>query len=485
VIPARSRLGQSRFNFRLLRDYAREFGKRIAIISVEPQVQRLAQENGFNVFAHLDEYETPGVERTLVAAGVSAAGASELAEAHRALRPAGLRSARAPRLTVKPQARPLAAGTPGSRFALYLGAGLVALVLLIGSAVLVPSATVTLTAHAQPLSSTVAIDAAPNSAPVKVRLVSSRKEASRQFKATGLKVTPAVAAAGSVTFSNKCPDPISVRVSQGQIVSTGAATQYVVQANIDRISPGQSSSAAVLANVPGVPGNTGAGTVTVINNEPAIISSCFTVNNPAPIANGADEVKQTFVSQADLDSGRAQLEGDVRGVIADDLGKQAAGTEKLSDAIDYKSDFASDHKANDPVSVFNGTVSMTGNGAAYSVDDVKRAMASDLARHVPSGFLMTDNPVQSEFHVTQAVPDGHISFTGTARGFVAPKLDYDKIRGRLTGASTASARLYLGTLPVESARVKEKPISLPLLPLLSSRIDLRYVVDTAPAKPAG
>ena len=41
VVPARSRIGQSRFNFRLLRDYAREFGKRIAIISNDRAVQQM------------------------------------------------------------------------------------------------------------------------------------------------------------------------------------------------------------------------------------------------------------------------------------------------------------------------------------------------------------------------------------------------------------------------------------------------------------
>lgn len=485
VIPARSRFGQSRFNFRLLRDYGREYGKRIAIISVEPEVQRLASENGFNVFAHLDEYETPGVERTLVAGGARAASASAVAARSPAVFGWSSRAAATlPRLSVGRQARRLAAGTSGSRFILYLGGALLALVFLIGMIVLVPSATVTLTAHAQPVSSTANIDAAPNSAPIRVRILSARKDASRQFKATGLKVTPAVASSGTAVFSNKCPW-ISVRVSQGQIVSTSTGIQFVVQSTVDSVGSGQTASAPILANLAGPAGNVGAGSITIINNEPAIIGTCFSVSNPAPTANGADEVRQTFVSQADLDSARAQIEGDLRGTIVDDLSKQATGGEKLSDAIDYKSDFAADHKANDPVSVFNGTVSMTGSGPAYNVDDVRRAMAAELGRHVPAGFLMTDNPVQTDLHVTQASPDGHISFTGTSRGFVAPKLDFDKVRGRLTGSSTASARLYLGTLPVESVRVREKPVSLPVLPLLASRIDIRYVVDTSPGQPAG
>src|SRR5260221_4556274 len=62
VVPSRSRIGQSRFNFKLLRDYARQFGKRIAIISPEPAIQHLAEENGFDAFADLEGYGAPESE---------------------------------------------------------------------------------------------------------------------------------------------------------------------------------------------------------------------------------------------------------------------------------------------------------------------------------------------------------------------------------------------------------------------------------------
>src|SRR5215469_324205 len=47
VLPARSRFGQSRFNFQLLRQYSTRLGKRVAIWSPDPAVQRLAEESGF------------------------------------------------------------------------------------------------------------------------------------------------------------------------------------------------------------------------------------------------------------------------------------------------------------------------------------------------------------------------------------------------------------------------------------------------------
>jgi hypothetical protein len=60
VLPARSRFAQSRFNFQLLRDYAARLGKRVAIISPDPVVQRMAEENGFASFRAVDQYQPGG-----------------------------------------------------------------------------------------------------------------------------------------------------------------------------------------------------------------------------------------------------------------------------------------------------------------------------------------------------------------------------------------------------------------------------------------
>src|ERR1700730_10115548 len=50
VLPLRSRVGQSRFNFQLLRNYAARLGKRVTVVCDDPAVQRMAAETGFAVF---------------------------------------------------------------------------------------------------------------------------------------------------------------------------------------------------------------------------------------------------------------------------------------------------------------------------------------------------------------------------------------------------------------------------------------------------
>src|SRR4051794_21086768 len=50
VLPSRSRVGQSRFNFQLLRNYASRMGKEVTVVCDDPAVQKMASETGFPVF---------------------------------------------------------------------------------------------------------------------------------------------------------------------------------------------------------------------------------------------------------------------------------------------------------------------------------------------------------------------------------------------------------------------------------------------------
>src|SRR5712691_8519154 len=50
VLPMRSRIGQSRFNFQLLRNYAARMGKNVTVVCDDPAVQKMAHESGFPVF---------------------------------------------------------------------------------------------------------------------------------------------------------------------------------------------------------------------------------------------------------------------------------------------------------------------------------------------------------------------------------------------------------------------------------------------------
>ena len=472
VVPAHSKLGQSRFNFQLLHDYARRLDKKIAIISPDVAVQQMAMESGFSAFA---ETATQG--------GFGYGYGHEPAAAERAFPvapAAGAKSAtkRPSRLVIPRPRRPAALqGTGPARFMLYAGAAMLLVSGVVASAVFVPSAQVTLVAKATEFSHSTSFDAAPGAAPVRIRTITSNKTATHSFTATGTKVTPAVFASGQVVFTDRCPD-VAFTVPQGQRVMDSSGHHFAVTDGGVAVRGNSNASANIIAAGAGVSGNVGANTINTIEGRSAGWTACMSVTNPSATANGADEKHETQVSQGDLDSAKAQLQSDLQATVTDDLNKQAQPGEKLGDSVDFQIQFTADKKVDDVVPNFNGNGTMTGSGALYQVEDVKKAILGDLKKNVPTGTALTDNAPAIDYRVTTSTPDGHMSFFGTAKGFVAPSLDFSKIKSRLSGQSTAAARIYLGTLPIESAQVSQKPVSLPLMPILGSRIKIVYEVQT-------
>ena len=135
----------------------------------------------------------------------------------------------------------------------------------------------------------------------------------------------------------------------------------------------------------------------------------------------------------------------------------------------------------DEVGSFNATMKLTGEGAFYNTADVEKAFDGLLTRKVPADKQLTDNPIKTNYTIANAAQGGHLTFKGSASAFLAPKIDFDRVKGRLVGRTLGTAQHDLSKLPVQSAQIKETPFKLPLMPLQSSRITIQYVVQQAPA----
>src|ERR1700682_4099692 len=196
VLPMRSRIGQSRFNFQLLRNYAARLGKRVTVVCDDPAVQKMASESGFAVFGAIgalgegiasEPEAAPPVRRWWQRAGVVPTTHVGIAA------PTKLLSKTATELK------------PG-RFLLYITAATLLLVGLFGAAIYVPSASVTLVAQAAPFNQKdVEIQAKPGSGSIHVRSVVISRSNSQGFKTTGLITVPLAPASGVVTYTNKFP----------------------------------------------------------------------------------------------------------------------------------------------------------------------------------------------------------------------------------------------------------------------------------------
>lgn len=473
VLPVRSRIGQSRFNFQLLKQYANQLGKRVAIISADPAVQQMAEETGFPSYRAVDQYGLTPEQAALQPAPPPSAAPKRGAPAQPA--PARILVPKPARLQSK-----VATEVRPGRLLLYIGSLLILTVGIVGAAVYVPSAQVTLVAIAQPFAAdNVQVNSQPGQAPVRIRVVSEQKQASGGFSATGVKVTPAAIASGTATFTNSCPG-VDVTVNNGARIQGANGQTYAVKGDSAKMQPGGSTVGAVIASAPGGAWNTGP-----INGTFASGGSCVAISG-LNAAGGADEQKQTQFQQSDYEAARSALEQQIRGDIAADLAKQVQSGEKLADtAIQFSApNFATDHKVGDIVTGFNGTMTIKAEGAFYVADDVTKAFAASLDKKVAAGQQLVPNKTVADYTVAGS-PGGNLTFTGAAKGFVAPKLDTDRIKGRLVARTIGQATSDLSKLPgVSTAVITEKPFRLPIMPLVSSRISITYDIrQGAPTTP--
>ena len=475
VLPTRSRIGQSRFNFQLLRNYAAGMGKRVTVVCDDPAVQKMASESGFAVFG------TVGVQGE----GIPSAPVEESPIPHWWQRDRGEPSTHigiaAPRRLITKSATELRPG----RFLLYVAAAILLVTGVVAAALYVPSASVTLLASAQPFSQkAIEIQAQPGKPPIRVRPVILTRSQSQGFKTTGSIRVLLAAAYGIVIYTNnedppKCPGPSCG--SPGLIVSSGQRLMNTNGIEFAQTTRGLmvpwhgSASASIIATTRGAAGNVGSGTINVIENNSHDIS----VTNPQATGGGADASNTPIMTVADFDAARAVLEQELRQSIAQQISAAKKGGETLSDTLIYGAPLMStDHQPNDKVGAFNATMSLQGEGDFYFDADVHKAYENYLASRVPNNQqLLTDAPIQVDYRILSATAGGQLVFVGDAAAFVAPRLDMDKIRAQIVGRPLAQARFYLQGLTVRSVSIKESPLTLPLMPWLAGRISIHYVVE--------
>ncbi|HYM67922.1 MAG TPA: hypothetical protein VEW68_11575, partial [Patescibacteria group bacterium] len=189
VLPMRSRIGQSRFNFQLLRNYAARLGKRVTVVCDDPAVQKMASESGFPVFGAVgpqgegipsEPEPAPSVQRwwqRRLAAPTTHVGVS------------------APNKLITKTATELKPG----RFLLYVTALALLLVGPFAAFVYVPSASVTLVAQAVPFTAKdIELQAQPGKGSIHVRSVTVTRSNSQGFKTTGTIDVPLAPAIGHV-----------------------------------------------------------------------------------------------------------------------------------------------------------------------------------------------------------------------------------------------------------------------------------------------
>jgi hypothetical protein len=482
VLPMRSRIGQSRFNFQLLRNYSARLGKRVTVVCDDPAVQKMASESGFPVFG---------------AVGPEGEGIPSEAEAAQPVRKWWQSRGKAPTTHIgvaaptRLQTKTATELKPG-RFLLYVTAITLILCAVFAAGVFVPSASVSLVAQAQPFSQKdVEIQATPGKPPIKVRPVVISNSNSQGFKVTGSIDVPLAPATGQVVYTNdsatphcpglQCGSP-GIAVPYGQRLKNTNGLEFFQSSRAVTVpwrsggTPG-TATANVEAVIQGSTGNVGDHTINEIENN---LFSGLSVTNLQATGGGTDPSSTPQMTEADFDAARAQLEQSIHQTIAQKLGDAGQPGEKLAETIIFSPpQFTTDHQPGDKVPSFSGTMSVSGEGDFYVDADVIQAYKTFLSQRVPNNMqLLTESPIQVTYRLLSSAKGGQLVFVGTASAYVAPRLDEEKIRSQIVGRPVAQARFYLEKLPIRSVQIKEEPFALPLMPLLDRRITLHYVVES-------
>jgi hypothetical protein len=374
---------------------------------------------------------------------------------------------------------------PG-RVLLYLVAAVLLLVGLVGAAIFVPSASVTLVAQAQPFSQRdVEIQAQPGKPPIRVRVSVVSRSDSQGFKTTGVKQVQLAPAIGQAVYTNGCThnSPTFYFKSGQRLYDPSNQLTFAQTSSTVAVDAGKSVTVNIQAVVPGLAGNVGGHAITqIVPNDFA----CLTVDNPQATGGGADASSTPQMTETDFDAARAQLEAQLHQAIAQQLAAGLLTGEKLSENIVYNApQFNTDHQPNDTVPSFSGTMTVVGEGDYYFDSDVTKAFQMYLTQRVPNDQqLLTESGIQTTYRLLSASKGGNLTFVGSATAYIAAKLDEAKVRAQIVGRPVTAAKIYLQSLGVKSVTIKELPMTLPLMPVLSKRIAIHYVVEQGVAPPA-
>ncbi len=540
VVPGSSQALKTPLNVRLLAQFSTQSGRRTAIVSEDPRVQELARASGLQVYGSVPAYER-GIELTaprgsglgsVRGAGLgSAVGASAAAVLEAPPPPPAppplhppVAPTPAPRLeprriiTQMPPARPKR-GWDRRRW-LSVGGAAVAIIGIILFMTLSPSAKITITIDATPLSVNSTIQGSTNASlantPDHVLTGVVNSTANQQFQATptGTLTIPAAAAKTTVTFTTSNPAGYQFSIPQGNAIesSDGTVTFEVVKTTYICIGANgnpattascggaqPNASVSVVNATAGAAGNVAANTLVNWPSDPCPQSGsspfCFgppahsyypiTVTNNGAATGGTDAKQVTSASATDISNWNAQIqqiEAVLTGQLNSDMQAKAAGkTFAVDPAGNGKTiSFAITPAGFPPApgaqfAATQITVSSSGVQATYDPVTVRNAVIADLDKLVKQGDELAPGKLSTPpCTVTQANTNGTVVLSCSATDFSQPTVNLNTLKAKLTGRNPGTAQKIIQGIvkKAQNVQVSESPFKLFYLPLFASRIEI-------------
>jgi hypothetical protein len=532
VVPGSSRALQTPLNVRLLAQFSSQSGRRTSIVTEDQRVQQLARVSGLQVYGSVPAFER-GIELAGprmggssvgrgVASGAGGAAAAAVLEpppapppAPPSLSPPAHAPATArlePRrvLTQLPPARP-ARGWDRRRF-LYVAGAVVAILGIVLFMALAPSAKVTITIAATPLSVSPTIQGSTSPAAanqpdhVLTGVITSTSSQTFQATPTGTTTLPAVAAKVTLTFTTDATSDISFALpannpssfvkAADQSVTFGPAKSAVICIGPANPPPSgacagspYNAQAQYVAQTPAASGNVGSGTLTLWQGDPcpdpiACPGIHISVTNSSSAVGGADPRQTTAATATDVANWTAQvtqIENALAAQIQTDLLAKAAGKTIAKDPTGNGEVIANSGAkpalpaVNAPFNATSITVATAAQASIYDPIAVRNDVIADLDKLVKPGDELAPGRLNTPpCAVTQANDAGTVVLACSATDFSQPMVNLNTLKAHLTGRNPGSAPgiVKSNIAKVQGVSVSEWPFKLFYLPLRASQIEI-------------
>jgi hypothetical protein len=356
----------------------------------------------------------------------------------------------------------------------YILSAVTVAVAALGSLMLTETASVKLTVPPQKLVAGATLSGSQTGGDLKTQHIEAAVTDTQVGTATTVSVA-AKYAVGEVVFScatSECPSTLTV--PSGTLLATDRSLGYFTQSDA-AVTRTRQGKASVRATAAGASWNTARNTITVINNSSQFPIG-LQVTNPAAVAGGADASSAQVIQQSDWDGVRAALAARVTDALDVALKAKAIQMSYIENGPPALT-MSTDHKVGDMVGSFTMTMRGTVGATAFYNSEAISLIRAALEAKIPAGQQLTSDAVQITWHILQTSPNGDVTVSGTALGYVTPKLSIDALRGRIRGLSPADARRSLErTVPGSSVEIRISPVAVPWLPLVAEHISITVLV---------